>query len=616
MVDNASRIMDCIRKKVEEELERGWIGSDTSCPYHPCHFTGQDCTFCYCPFYPCLDTDLGQMLVGRRGNEVWSCSDCLFIHKPEVGRFVMDEAHRLGISEAGDPRLKDVLREAKSRYYRVGRALMVVGATSDAGKSVTVAALCRILHRRGYVVAPFKSQNMSLNAKATRMGTEIAMAQTVQARAAGLKTPDSHMNPILLKPKKDTVSQVIVCGRPYADYDVESYYEEFVPGPGRVIVRENVGFLKAHYDFVLMEGAGSPAEINIYDRDIANMGAAVEADAAVVLVVNVEWGGAFAYALGTIELIPEPDRSRIAGVVFNNVRGDLGRFKKGVPEFERICGVPVIGVIPHADITLPSEDSESLRGMRSRGDGKCVVAAVKYPRIANFTDLDPLFLEDVTVVFVESPEDLDGADAVVLPGTKNTVNDMLWMEERGIADRIRGMRGRVPIAGICGGFQMMGRELRDPEGLEGGVPRTVPGLGFFDMVTTFGEYDKRVVNSEGRMLVGGGGDITGYELHMGVSEVNERRLFEITNNFDRGPQQEGAVREDEMLFGTYLHGIFDKKPFRSHFLSLVQHDGRRYDATDSRDYDEVLEENLERLADVFEENLDMDAVMSMLGVSG
>lgn len=603
--------MDCIKKKVDEELRRGWIGSDLSCEYNPCHFKGQDCTFCYCPFYPCMDEDLGCNLKGKHG-DVWACSDCLLIHRTEVCRYIMEEVGRLGIGSAEDPRFKDIFADVKKRFYREGKAMMVVGATSDAGKSVTVAAICRILQRRGHLVAPFKSQNMSLNAKATRMGTEIAMAQTVQAKAACLKTPDSHMNPILLKPKKDTVSQVIVCGKPYADYDVESYYNEFVPGPGRRIVKENVEFLKKRYDYVIMEGAGSPAEINIYDKDIANMGAAVVADASVVLVVNVEWGGAFAYALGTIELIPEPDRSRIKGVIFNNIRGKLERFRDGIPEFERICGVPVIGTIPHADVVLPSEDSEALRGMRRCGDGRCLIGVVKYPRIANFTDVDPLYLEDVSVVFVEKPSDLDGVDAVVLPGTKNTVNDMLWMEENGIADRIRELRGKIPIAGICGGYQMMGSELRDPEGIEGGVKRIIPGLGFFDMTTMFGEYRKRVVNSTGRMLAGDGGRITGYELHMGMSDIRETPLFEIENNFDKGPQKEGAVREDEMLYGTYLHGIFDKKPFRSFFLSHVKHDGKAVDTSCSKDYDEVLEENIQKLADVFEENLDMEKLMDIL----
>lgn len=608
--------MDCIKKKVNEELKAGWIGPNLKCDYHPSHFSGQDCTFCYCPFYPCEDTDLGDFIVGRHGQKIWNCSDCLFIHRTPVVKFVLSEIERLGITEAGDPRFADILASAKERFFRTGRALMVVGATSDAGKSVTVAALCRILHRRGLLVAPFKSQNMSLNSKVTRSGSEIAMIQTLQATAAGLKNPDAHMNPILLKPKGDTVSQVMVLGQPYGDYNVTDYYGEFVSGPGREIVRENIEFLKKRYDVVLMEGAGSPAEINIYDRDIANMGAAVIADADVILVVNVEWGGSFAYALGTIELIPEEDRKRIRGVIFNNLRGKPDGFKTAIPEFERISGVPVIGVVPHADVTLPSEDSEALRGVRWKGEGKCVVGVVRFPRIANFTDLDPLFLEDVSVRFVEKAADLDGVDAVVLPGTKNTINDLKWMDERGISDRIRSLRGRVPIVGICGGYQMMGAVLDDSQGIEGGVPGTVmEGLGLFGNRTEFGEYSKRIVNNTAEMLVGDGGEVTGYELHMGTTEVTERPLFEITNKFTKDRQLEGSVREDEMLFGTYFHGVFDRMPFRRYFLSFVSHDGERVDTSDTRDYDDIVEENIDRLADVFEENIDMDALMRILGVT-
>ena len=607
--------MDCIKKKVNEELKAGWIGPNLQCDYHPSHFTGQDCTFCYCPFYPCEDTDLGDFIVGRRGQRIWNCSDCLFIHRTPVVKYVLSEVERLGITEAGDPRFADILASAKSKFYRKGRALMVVGATSDAGKSVTVAALCRILHRRGFLVAPFKSQNMSLNSKVTRSGSEIAMIQTLQAKAAGLKNPDAHMNPILLKPKGDTVSQVMVLGQPYGDYNVTDYYGEFVPGPGREIVRENIDFLKGRYDFVIMEGAGSPAEINIYDRDIANMGAAVIADADVILVVNVEWGGSFAYALGTMELIPEQDRKRIKGVIFNNLRGKPDGFKSAIPEFERISGIPVLGVVPHADVTLPSEDSEALRGVRGKGEGKCIVGVIRFPRIANFTDLDPLFLENVSVRFVEKPSDLDGVDAVVLPGTKNTVNDLKWMDERGISDRIRGLRGKVPIVGICGGYQMMGSVLDDSQGIEGGVPGTVmQGLGLFGNRTEFGEYSKRIVNNTAEMLVGDGGEVTGYELHMGTTEVAEKPLFEIKNLFTKDRQLEGSVREDEMLFGTYFHGVFDRMPFRKYFLSFVTHDGEKVDTSDTRDYDDIVEDNIERLADVFEENLDMDAVLRILGV--
>jgi len=232
--------MDNITKKVREEIERGWIGPDKSCPYHPCHFTGQDCTFCYCPFYPCHDEDTGENIKSKRGSDVWSCSNCLFIHRQEVAKFVMSEIKRMNITDPKDPRIKDIRAEAKARFCKEGKPVMVLGATSDAGKSLIVTALCRMLHRKGYLVAPFKSQNMSLNSKVTLAGSEIAMIQMLQSKAAGLKNPDQHMNPILLKPKGDTVSQVTVEGGPYGDYNVKDYYEKFVPGPGIDIVKRNI----------------------------------------------------------------------------------------------------------------------------------------------------------------------------------------------------------------------------------------------------------------------------------------------------------------------------------------------------------------------------------------
>ncbi len=604
--------MEKIRKKVNEEIQRGWLGSNKTCPYHPSHFTGQDCSFCFCPFYPCNDNLLGSELQGRHG-PVWNCSDCLFIHRTEVCKFIYSEIDRLGIKDADDPRFDDIFVECKKRFWKKGKALMVVGATSDAGKSITVAAICRIMHDMGYLVAPFKSQNMSLNSKVTRTGAEIAMIQVLQAKAAGITNPDAHMNPILLKPKGDTVSQVMVCGQPFADYDVEGYYNEFVPGPGIGIVKEHVEFLKDRYDFVIMEGAGSPAEINIYDKDIANMRAAEIADADVILVVNVEWGGSFAYALGTVELIPEKDRKRIKGIMLNNVRGDPSRLRSGADELERITGIPVIGIIPHADVVLPSEDSEALRGVHTKGEGKCLIGVIKFPRMANFTDLDPLFLEDVSTVFVEKVEDLNGVDAIVMPGTKNTVSDFLWMEENGIAAEIKKLWKKIPIVGICGGYQMMGRVLDDSNGIEAGKKSTYEGLGFFDNVTRFGEYSKQIIRNEGKLAVGDGGEITGYELHMGVSDVNEKPLV-LLDRFHADPLPEGSVREDDLTFGTYQHGIFDKPAFRQYFLSFVKHDGKPVDACVTPDYDSVIEENLDKLAKVFKDNMDIAKLKSIMGV--
>ncbi len=605
--------MEKIAKKVNEEIQRGWLGPNLSCPYHPAHFTGQDCSFCYCPFFPCNDKTFGWELQGRHG-PVWNCSDCLFIHRTPVVKFIYSEIDRLGIKDAKDPRFDDIFRDAKAKFWKKGKALMVVGATSDAGKSVTVAAICRILHNKGYLVAPFKSQNMSLNSKVTRAGAEIAMIQVLQAKAAGIKNPDAHMNPILLKPKGDTVSQVMVCGKPFADYDVDGYYNEFVPGPGIGIVKEHVEFLKDRYDCVVMEGAGSPAEINIYDRDIANMGAANIADANVILVVNVEWGGSFAYAIGTVELIPENDRKRIKGIILNNVRGDTKKLLPGAEELERLTGIPVIGIIPHADVVLPSEDSEALRGVRKKGDGKSLIGVIKFPRMANFTDLDPLFLEDVSTVFVEKVEDLKGVDAIVMPGTKNTVSDYLWMQEKGLDKEIKKLWKKIPIVGICGGYQMMGKVLDDSNGIEAGKKAVYEGLGFFDNTTTFGEYAKQIIQNEGKLAVGNGGEITGYELHMGISEVREKQPLVLLDRFHADPLPEGSVREEDLTFGTYQHGIFDKPAFRKYFLSFVKHNGEPVNTEGAEDYEAILEENLQKLADVFAENMDVEKLIEITGV--
>ena len=601
--------MDNITKKVKEEIERGWIGPNKSCPYHPCHFTGQDCTFCYCPFYPCHDEELGQVFRSKRGKDLWDCTYCLFIHRPEAGKFVTEEIKRKGITDPKDPRMKGIREEAKAKFHKRGRSMMVVGATSDAGKSLTAVAICRILHKRGYLVSPFKSQNMSLNSKVTRRGSEIAMIQTLQSKAAGLRNPDEHMNPILMKPKGDTISQVTVEGELHGDYDVERYYGEFVPGLGVDIVKRNIDFLKKRYDYVVMEGAGSPAEINIYDKDIANIGAAKIADASCVLVVNVEWGGSFAYAVGTVKLIPEEDQKRIKGIILNNIRGDIFRMEPGARELEKILNIPVIGLIPHIKLELPLEDSVTMRGMKSKGTGRMKIAVIRLPKIANFTDLDPLYMEDTTVTFVTEPEELKGADAIIIPGTKNTVSDLLWMREKGFEKVIKEMKGKVPILGICAGYQMMGRSLEDPRGMEGPLKGTTKGLGFFDNVTRWEENERIAALNEGTLLRTGE-TIVGFETHMGITEVKEEPLFNIERF--TGDVKEGSFREKEMLFGTYLHGVLEKPAFRRFFLSFVKDRKKILSETEPRDYDDLIEENIERLAAAFESNMDMGMLMEIL----
>ena len=605
--------MRLIKKKVTEEFAAGDIGSNHSCDYHPCHFKGQNCSLCYCPFYPCHDGRLGNLIHSEKAGDIWSCEDCLIIHRDPFVSYVLDAVKKEDLTVEDTERLSSLFKEAMDLHWKRGKAVMVVGATSDAGKSLTVAALGRIMLRRGYLCAPFKSQNMSLNSRVTPKGDEIAMVQLLQAQAMGLVIPNYHMNPILLKPKGNTVSQVVVEGKPYGDYDVPSYYNDFVPGPGMEIVKRNMDYLKDRYDFVIMEGAGSPAEINIYDRDIANMRAAEIADADCILVVNVEWGGSFAYAIGTVELMPPEDRRRIKGIILNNVRGDPSRMKDGAEELSRRCGIPVIGIIPHADIQLPQEDSEAFRGVKEKGNGAMRIAVVKLPRIANFTDLDPLYTEDTTVVFADCPSDILGADAIIIPGTKNTVDDYEWLVSSGIADAIKMMRGKVPILGICGGYQMMGAEIQDPKGIEGREPGNYMGLGLFDDICYWDKYDKKVVRDRAEMI-DGGGEVEGYEIHMGLSIVKEKPLFRITSH-GRDGEVEGSVREDEMLYGTYLHGVLDKPAFRKRFLSLIKPRGtapRKESGVE--DYDDVVDANLDKLADVFESGLDMDAFLRIMGV--
>ncbi|MCQ2079487.1 MAG: cobyric acid synthase [archaeon] len=605
--------MKNIKKKVEDEIAGGNIHCNSSCAYNPCHFKGQNCTFCYCPFYPCHDERLGYEVPSEKLGSVWSCEDCLLIHRDFFVEDVMGTIEKEGL-KAGDPRMREVFEDAVGRLWRPGKAVMVVGATSDAGKSMTVAALGRIMLRRGYLCAPFKSQNMSLNSRVTSKGHEIAMVQMLQAQAMGLTIPDFHMNPILLKPKGNTMSQVVVEGKPFGDYDVPGYYNDFVPGPGRDIVRRNIEFLKNRFDYVIMEGAGSPAEINIYDRDIANMRAAEIADADCILVVNVEWGGAFAYAIGTVELLPTEDRARIKGIILNNVRGDPEKMRSGAEELERRCGIPVIGIVPHVDVQLPQEDSEAFRGVKTRGNGSLRIAVVKLPRIANFTDIDPLYTEDTTVVFADCPEDILSADAIVIPGTKNTVDDYMWLVSTGIADAIKMMRGKVPILGICGGYQMMGAELVDLKGIEGREPGTYAGLGLFDNLSYWEKYDKRVVRDKAE-LVDGGGAVEGYEIHMGMSVVKEKPLFNITS-FGRKGEVEGSVREDEMLYGTYIHGVLDKPAFRKKFISLIRSRGERpaEKVCETEDYNAFVDRNLDLLADAFESGLDMKRFLEIMGV--
>lgn len=447
----------------------------------------------------------------------------------------------------------------------MARFIVVLGTTSHSGKSTLVASLCRILSNRGLRVAPFKSQNMSLNSWVTANGSEIGIAQAFQAWAARVD-PTELMNPILLKPKGDRTSQVIVLGKPVADKSAEEYYKGIDGLKG--VVDSALNKLEKEYDYIVVEGAGGAAEINLYDRDIANIYVAERLQAPIILVGDIERGGVFASLFGTVQLLPPQIRSLVKGLVINKFRGDPAILEPGLESLEKLTGIPVLGVVPYLNLALPSEDSVSL-GDKTRAnkvaagnDNLVEIAVIKLPRISNFTDFEPLE-PSANVRYVALGEPLGEPDAVIIPGTKNTVSDLEEMKRSGMDRQILALKD-TPILGICGGYQILGREIID-SGIENTVG-AVSGLGLLDAVTRFDLYEKRTLQVKKRVTGGGpildgiqGQEVTGYEIHMGVTFPKDEAAF----------ADDGAVAKDGLVIGTYLHGIFENENFRNAFLDCL-----------------------------------------------
>lgn len=495
---------------------------------------------------------------------------------------------------------------------------MVLGTASHAGKSIAVTALCRALHRRGIRVAPFKSQNMSLNSFVTRDGSEIGIAQAVQAFAAGVE-PEAGMNPVLLKPKGEGVSQVVLLGKPYRDLPIREYYQEtgFLLGEALSAYRK----LKERFGHVVVEGAGGAAEMNLYDRDIANILLARSLKIPILLIGDIERGGIFAQVYGTVQLLPEDIRPLVKGIIVNKFRGDSALFSSGVRILEEITGIPVLGVIPYADIPLPSEDSLSLADKRP-AEGPVRIAVIRLPHISNFTDFEPL--ERLAPVdYVDPGRSLSAYDCIIVPGTKNTVEDLAVLQESGAAREIRKAREQgVPIIGICGGFQMLGKEIHD-KGIEGGYG-VYPGLGLLSAVTRFARYEKttrqvRVRASPVGPILPAMGEVTGYEIHMGETERGEdAEAF----------SGDGAVSPDGLVFGTYLHGLFQNEGAVHALLSYLY--GRKglefkgdltsratslpvgkKGANEAKEGISDGSDPYDQLADLFESHLDMERILSL-----
>lgn len=479
---------------------------------------------------------------------------------------------------------------------------MIQGTTSDAGKSTVVAALCRWLARRGVSVAPFKPQNMALNSAVTGDGGEIGRSTALQALACGV-APHSDMNPVLLKPQGDRGAQVILRGRVHGNMDALDYHAFKTEARSSVLAAWEA--LSSRFDVIVAEGAGSPAEINLRKGDIANMGFAEAIDCPVLLVGDIDRGGVFAQLVGTLELLSERERARTKGFIVNRFRGDLALLQPGLEWLTERTGKPVLGTLPYLHgLLLDAEDSVGLAGRISDAPALRVVVPT-LPRISNHNDFDPLRLHsDVELIFVGPDRPIPDADLIVLPGSKSTRSDLEWLRAQGWEMAIRRhLRYGGKLLGICGGFQMLGRAIHDPEGLEGDAGST-PGLGLLDFETHM-IAGKQLRNVDG-MLEPEGVAVVGYEIHNGISDGVA--LGSPLLHLDGRP--DGAVSDDGQVFGTYLHGLFDRPEACEALLARCGLAPRGH----AVDYPAHRRRELDRLADTLDAHLDMRAIGELLGL--
>ncbi|WP_413043372.1 cobyric acid synthase [Pseudomonas sp. YJ42] len=481
--------------------------------------------------------------------------------------------------------------------------LMVQGTTSDAGKSTLVTALCRWLRRQGVTVVPFKPQNMALNSAVTTDGGEIGRAQAVQAQAAGL-LPHTDMNPILLKPNSDIGAQVIIHGRAVSNMDAAAYHD--YKRVAMTAVLDSHQRLSMAYEVVMVEGAGSPAEINLRANDIANMGFAEAVDCPVILIADIDKGGVFAHLVGTLELLSPSEQARVKGFVINRFRGDIALLQPGLDWLERRTGKPVLGVLPYLmDFHLEAEDAIDVR-QSAKGEQTLKVVVPVLPRISNHTDFDPLRLHpQVDLHFVGPGQAVPAADLIILPGSKSVRADLIWLRENGWEQAIaRHLRYGGKLLGICGGLQMLGERIADPLGLEG-APGLVQGLGLLELSTTL-MTGKQLRNVRGRLVVGDV-EVSGYEIHAGVS--TGPALEGAAVRLDDG-RCDGAISEDGQVLGTYLHGLFESPDACQALLRWAG-----LENVQRVDYQALRERDIERLADLVEAHLDAVRLLALCGLA-
>ena len=483
----------------------------------------------------------------------------------------------------------------------ITRTIMIQGTTADAGKSTLVAGLCRLLKNRGEKVVPFKPQNMALNSAVTVDGGEIGRAQAVQALAAGLE-PHTDMNPVLLKPNSDTGAQVIIQGQAVTNLTAVDYHD-YKPTAMKAVL-ESYHRLQEQYDWIIVEGAGSPAEINLRDRDIANMGFAEEVNCPVIIVADIDRGGVFAHLVGTLDLLSESEQQRTLGFIINRFRGDISLLEPGLDWLEKRTHKKVFGVLPYLHgFHLEAEDSVKTDQVIDNTQQPLNIVVPVFPHISNHTDLDALRLHpQINLQYVATDMQKPDADLIILPGSKSVQSDLEWLCQQGWQEHInKHLRYGGKLIGICGGYQMLGKKLHDPHGIEGSV-KSSDGLGLLDFETTI-EKQKELKLVEGKFC-GENMDhaaVTGYEIHMGISKgpALDRPAIQLTDKVD------GVISNDNQIMGTYLHGVFDQTTALS---SLLKWTG--LNETSDFDYEALREQELDRLADEIQKYIDIELLLS------
>jgi adenosylcobyric acid synthase len=496
------------------------------------------------------------------------------------------------------------------------KTLMIQGTGSGVGKSLLTAAFCRYFYKAGYNVAPFKAQNMALNSFVTERGEELGRAQVYQAEACGLK-PDVLMNPILLKPSGDNNSQVILMGKPDGSSNAKDFYSRHIQH--KEIVLQALAKLRKKYELIVIEGAGSPAEINLKKTDLVNMFIAEKAEAPVLLVGDIDRGGVFAWLKGTYDLLPKNEQDRIVGFIINKFRGDLDLLQPGIEQFEEMMGKPVLGVVPYCkDLVIDEEDSipQKFFPAEKNEHGVLNVAVIELPRMSNFTDLSPLAHDpSISIQYVRHPDQLGNPDLIILPGSKNTVSDMNFLNQQCLSREILKLHETgTMILGICGGFQMLGNKIKDPEFLESREVET-DGLRLFDFETTLNpEKLTRQIQLETvkSRVFPEGVKCEGYEIHMGRTTfaTSYPALFSSSNG--ENPMNFGITNQTGTVFGTYLHGFMDNDLFRESILRYIRNERGMPEPQNKFDYAQFRSRELDKLADLIKSSIDMEAIKKKL----